>query len=94
MLNNVKVRLKTVKEAEKILACLFENGHSWRGGSKNAKLSEYKINNLIGIYIEDTGEYDCYQQKAAVTFDTVEESFWSESKLIPITAEQILEYYK
>lgn len=91
MINNVKIKVDSVKEAVRALEILFANGHTWRGGSISTSLSEYEVNNLIGLYVGD----DFYSQdKAVITFETDCIAFWSERDHLIVTPEQIGEFYK
>lgn len=96
MLTEFKVRCRSVKETIEVLNFLFENGHAWRGGSKHANLSKYEADNLVGLYVTDAEDYDCYHpQEGMVTFETSEVAFWSaECDLPAYSIEYIQEYYK
>lgn len=93
-LNAVKVRIYSVKEGERVLKVLFQNGHAWRGCSVTYKLSKYEVNNLFGLYIKDTDLDDFYQQKSAITFEESESCFWSDKRHVPMSVRQVLDYYK
>lgn len=93
MLNNIKVKSNSIGEITQVLGILFQNGHAWRGSSQDNSLSDYEKDNLYGILVMDTDKDDYYQQKAAVTFETEPQDFWSEVNCITMTADQIKEYY-
>lgn len=93
-LNGVKIRIHSVKECQDVLKVLFDNGHAWRGGSTDSKLSKYEVNSVCGLYVKDTEEEDQYNQKAAITFEESETSFWSESNHVTMTVRQVIDYYQ
>lgn len=93
-LNGVKIRIHSVKECQRLLRVLFENGHAWRGGSTDYKLSEYEVNSLCGLYIKDTTPDDFYQQKSAITFEESETSLCSDKEHLAMTVQQVLDYYQ
>lgn len=92
-LNGVKVRCSSTKECLEVLDILFMNGHAWRGGSTVNTLAQYEIDNLYGLYIKDTDKSDYYQQNGAITFETYKESFWSDALHIPMSIQQVKDYY-
>lgn len=92
-LNNIKIRVKSAKEAETTLQCLFKNGHAWRGGSTRTALSSWEVENIVGICVADTDPDDCYRQTAAVTFMTDVVGFWKDC-LVVMPSDLILEHYR
>ena len=92
MINNVKIKTRSLKEVVHVLEILFSKGHTWRGGSTNTDMSRYEADNLIGLYISDDTFYS--NDKAVVTFETDCQGFWSDKNHLSMTPEQVEEYYQ
>ena len=92
MLNNIKIKTRSLKEVVSVLEVLFSNGHTWRGGGTSTDLSDYEADNLIGLYVRDDEFYS--GDKAVVTFETDCQSFWSDKDHLNVSPEQVEEYYK